>query len=127
MAVYILDQVVLRAALHRLDRDRCGVGTGQHHDRHRDLAQIVSQLVQELQAIQVRQAVVEQHAVRLLRMGELQPVAAGFGFEQHEFVVRVLRQRAAASHAIHQVVLDDEHAYLLPGHLGLGHRGLGHG
>ena len=62
--------------------------------------------------------VVEQHAVRLLRMGELQPFAAGFGFGQHEFVVRVLRQRAAAGHAVHQVVLDDEYAYLRFGHCG---------
>ena len=118
MAVHILDQIVLRATLHGLDRDRCGVGTGQHHDRHRDLAQIVSQFGQKLQTIQVRQVVVEQHAVRFLRMGELQPLPAGFGFGQHEFVVRVLRKRAAAGHAVHQVVLDDKYADLRFAHCG---------
>jgi len=59
LAVHILDQVVLRTALHGLDRDRSVVSTGQHHDRHRDLAQIVSQLGQKLQTIQIRQVIVE--------------------------------------------------------------------
>lgn len=124
LAVHILDQVVLRAVLHGLDRDQSVAGAGQHYDRHRKLAQIVFQLGQKLQSIQIRQAVVEQYAVRFLRMSELQPLLSGFGFGQYEFVVHILRQRAAAGHAIHQVVFDGEYAYLWLGHLGLGHSGI---
>lgn len=45
-------------------------------------------------------------------MSNLQPLAASFGFGRHEFIVLVLRQRTAAGHATHQVVLDDEYTYL---------------
>ena len=48
------------------------------------------------------------NAVRFLRMGELQPLTAGFGFGQHEFIIQVLRPRAAASHAIYEIVFDEE-------------------
>jgi len=49
-------------------------------------------------------------------MGELQPLLAGFGFGQHEFVVRVARKRAAAGHAVHRVIFDDEYVYFRLGH-----------
>ena len=119
LAVHILDQVVLRTALHGLDRDQRVVCAGQHHYRHRELAQVVSQLGQKLQSVHVRQMEVEQHAVRFLLMGEPQPLPAGFGLGEDEFEVCIPRERTAAGHAVHRIVFDYEHADLRFGHCGI--------
>ena len=65
-----LDEVVLRALLHRLDREQLVLKAAQDHDRH--VGRGGPQLHQRLEAARVRQREVEQHAV-----GALGPSAAG--------------------------------------------------
>ena len=59
-----LDQVVLRALLHGLDREQLVLKAAQDHDRH--VGRGGPQLHQRLEAARVRQREVEQHAVGAL-------------------------------------------------------------
>jgi len=59
-----LDQVVLGAGLHHFDRQGLAALAGQHHHRRRVSVEPVAQGMDEVDAVEVGQVVVEQHAVR---------------------------------------------------------------
>ena len=105
-----LDQVVLGALLDRLDRQRFVALPGQHHHGRRLLAELLLQFLQELEAVQVRQVVVEQHAVRALRAAARQAFGAGAGFRNDigAFVPRF--QVAPEGQPVLPAVVDDQDA-----------------
>src|SRR5439155_267164 len=70
----VLDEVVARPELHRLDRHLLRTGAGDHHDRH--VGPALPDLAQALESVGVGQAVVEEDAVDLV-LGEMAETVAG--------------------------------------------------
>src|SRR3954453_3272675 len=104
LALERLDEVVVGARVEPLHARLDRVARGQHEDRH-----VVggAQAARDLDAVELRQAEVEDHEVRVVRGGLVErclPAAA----EAH--VVAVQAQRALEHLRDLVVVLDDEHA-----------------
>ena len=75
-----LDEVVLRPALHRGERERLVVVAGEHDDRHRGRVRV--DLGEGLQAMAVGQRQVEQHQRGVVRRELLQAVRQAVGAMQ---------------------------------------------
>ena len=81
-ALGVFDQIVARPELHRLDCDGGAVGAGEHYHRDRHMAVFQVQLVQEINAVEIRQVIIEQDEVEFLRFHQVQPGLRGFGLGQ---------------------------------------------
>src|SRR5216117_3704183 len=76
----VLDEVVARAELHRLDRHLLRAGAGDHDDRQVGMA--LPDLAQALEPVAVGQAVVEEDAVDLVG-GQMLEAVAGRARDRH--------------------------------------------
>ena len=105
-----LDQVVLGPLLQGLHRQRLVALPGQHDDRRRLLAEFLLQFLQELQAVQVRQVVVEQHAVRAFGAAAREAFAAGAGFRNEIGTLVPGLEVAPERQPVLPAVVDDQDA-----------------
>ncbi len=102
-----LEQVVLGAVLHRLHGDRLVALAGHQDHRHQLLPQRAGE---ELQAVDVGQAVVHQDAVRLLLSGQAQPFFPQVGLQELVAALRILLQEATVQLPVLRAVVDDQDA-----------------
>jgi hypothetical protein len=101
-----LHQVVLRAALHRRERDRLVVVAGQDDDRHARRVRVDPG--EGLEAEAVREREVEQHERRRLLAEQLEAGRQALGAQQGERRARILREHLADEPRVPRVVLDEE-------------------
>ncbi len=100
-----LQQVVLRPALHRLHGHRLVPLSGQHDHRDQPLR---PQAGEELQAVDVRQPVVEQQAVGNALVRQLQPLLPRLGVEELIGVLAVLGEQPPVELPVLGAVVDDQ-------------------
>ena len=101
-----LEQIVVRAEFHRLDRG-LRRAKGGHHD-HRQLSVVLPDAPQRLQPGDAAHANVHQHEIRLKTFDNLKPLlAAGGGFE-----VEIGRFKNALERVAHIILVIDEQKFV---------------
>jgi len=101
-----LDEIVLRAALHREERERLVVVAREHDDRH--LGRVRVHLREGLEALAVRQRQVQEHELGGLERQHLEPARQPVGAGEPERRGGIFPQHLLDEAGVRRVVLDEE-------------------